>query len=338
MTKRPGMTVEFGLGIQTNKDPGRYARIAALAEGAGFDVVSVFGDLLFQPPIVALLEMAAATSRVRLGVACWNPFTQHPYELAGQLAALDRASDGRAYLGLAKGSWLGAIGLADARPVAHLEQAAGFIGALLSGEGRGFEGDLFRLDPGVRLAYPLRRSRVPLLLGSWGPRGAALAGRIADELKVGGTANPAMVRLTRERVAVGEVAAGRAAGSVGVVVGAVTVVARDRRAARELARREVAMYLDVVARFDPTVELPDGLLDSVRSRLADGDAEGAGRAIPGDVLDLFAFSGTPDDIAAQAGALVAAGVHRIEFGTPHGPDELEAIALLGREVVSAIAR
>ena len=30
-----------------------------------------------------------------------------------------------------------------------------------------------------------------------------LAGEIADEIKVGGTANPAMVRLIRERVAAG---------------------------------------------------------------------------------------------------------------------------------------
>ena len=57
---------EIGIAFQTDKPPGRYGELAAAAEGYGFDVVSVFADLLYQPPLPALLEMARATSRVRL--------------------------------------------------------------------------------------------------------------------------------------------------------------------------------------------------------------------------------------------------------------------------------
>ena len=95
-------THELGLGIQSDKDLADYAALATLAEDGGVDVLSVYSDLLYQPPIVALLEMARVTTRVRLGAACWNPYTLHPYEIAGQVAALDRASGGRAYLGLAR--------------------------------------------------------------------------------------------------------------------------------------------------------------------------------------------------------------------------------------------
>jgi 5,10-methylenetetrahydromethanopterin reductase len=70
--------VEIGLGIQSDKHHGDYARLAVLAEECGFDVLSVFSDLWFQPPIYPLLEMARVTSRVRLGAACWNPYTMHP--------------------------------------------------------------------------------------------------------------------------------------------------------------------------------------------------------------------------------------------------------------------
>ena len=41
---------------------------------------------------------------------------------------------------------------------------------------------------------------------------------------------------------------------VGIVVGAVTVVDEDGDAARERARREVAMYLEVVGGLDPTLD------------------------------------------------------------------------------------
>ena len=83
-------------------------------------MLSVFHDLLFQPAIFPLLTMAAATERVRLGPAALNPATLHPVEIAGQAAALDLASDGRAYLGLVAGAWLDRLGLDARRPVARL--------------------------------------------------------------------------------------------------------------------------------------------------------------------------------------------------------------------------
>ena len=71
---------ELGLGLQTNKRPGEYAALARLAEDAGFAVVTAYNDLWFQPPLPALLEIAAATTRVRVGPSCLNPFTVHPVE------------------------------------------------------------------------------------------------------------------------------------------------------------------------------------------------------------------------------------------------------------------
>ncbi|SDO84913.1 5,10-methylenetetrahydromethanopterin reductase [Nakamurella panacisegetis] len=337
MTRGP-RRVEIGLGLQSDKPVGQYARLAVLAESYGFDVVSVFGDLLFQPPIVPLLEMARSTTRVRLGAACWNPFTQHPYEIAGQWLALDAASDGRAYLGLARGTWLGAIGVAQPRPAVAVEEAIGVISALVTGDDSGRPGDLFSLAPGVRLRYPTSGRRPPVLIGTWGPRLAAVAGRIADEVKIGGTANPATVGVMRERIAVGRMAAGRPAEAVGVVVGAVTVVDRDGVAARRRARTEVAMYLAVVADLDPTVQLEPALLGEI-NRLVDLGRHGAaGELVPDDVLDLFAFSGTPEQVAAQAQALIDAGASRVEFGTPHGLTDQGGVALLGAEVLPLLRR
>src|SRR5207245_490843 len=111
---------EVGLGLQSDKRPEEYAELARRAEAAGFDVVSVFHDLLFQPAIFPLLTIAAATERVRLGPAALNPLTLHPVELAGQAAALDLASDGRAYLGLVAGAWLDRLGLDESRPVERM--------------------------------------------------------------------------------------------------------------------------------------------------------------------------------------------------------------------------
>ena len=330
--------VQIGLALQSDKGDGEYAALAALAEEHRFDVLSVYGDLLFQPPIYPLLEMARATSRVRLGAACWNPYTMHPYEIAGQLAALQQASGGRAYLGLARGTWLAAIGLRPDRPIAHLREAVQVIRALLRGDGDGVDGTVFRLTPGTRLRYPRPAELPPVLIGTWGPATAAMAGEIADEVKVGGTANPAMIGVMREWLAPGLAAARRPAGAVGVVAGAVTVVDDDGAAARAKARTEVAMYLTAVGPLDPTLELPPDLLADVARHVDAGEHERAGRLIPDDVLELFAFSGTPDQVAAQAQALIDAGASRIEFGTPHGLTGRGGVELLGREVLPKLVR
>jgi 5,10-methylenetetrahydromethanopterin reductase len=321
--------VEIGLGLQSDKPAGAYARLARSAEAYGFDVLTVFGDLMYQPPIFPLLEMTGATSRVRLGPACLNPFSLAPYEIAGQIAALDLASGGRAYLGLARGTWLGAVGLPQPRPLKAVEEAAAVVKRLLAGDREGFAGDVFSLAPGTALRYEVQRPAVPLLLGAWGPKGAALAGRIADEIKVGGSANPDMVAVIRQRLGNDEVA---------IVLGAVTVVDSDGEAARAKARTEVAMYLAVVAELDPTVTLPDGLVEQVSALVDEGAHEAAGRLVPDEVLDRFAFSGTPVQVAAQAQALIDAGVSRVEFGTPHGLTDDRGVDLLGAEVLPLLNR
>lgn len=313
---------EFGLGFRSDKRPGDYARLAVAAEDSRFDVLSVFGDLMDQPPIFPLLEMAAVTTRVRLGAACWNPYTQHPYEIGGQFAALDLASGGRAYLGLARGSWLGQIGVGQPAPLQHLREATGFIRALLAGEP--YAGRVFRLAPGTHLNYRPERTDVPVLIGTWGARTAALAGEIADEVKIGGTANPAVVGVMRDRIGTPH---------VGIVVGAVTVVDEDGSRARARARTEVAKYVAVVAGLDPTLDLPEDLVPALQNRIAQGDEAGAGELIPRNLLSRFAFAGTPEEVAEQARALIAAGAGRVEFGPPHGLADDHGVHLLGSRVL-----
>jgi 5,10-methylenetetrahydromethanopterin reductase len=315
---------QLGLGLQTDKGAGAYAPLAQLAEDAGFDVVTTFNDLWFQPALPALLEIAAATTRVQIGPSCLNPFTVHPVEIAGQIAVLDATSNGRAFLGLARGSWLEPLGLDQSDPVTAIRETWEIVRRLLAADGSGFRGHRFSLPQGQRLRFPVVRDQVPLLVGTWAPRLSAFAGEEAQELKVGGSANPDVVPVMRERIGNPDVR---------IVLGAVTVVDEDGERARKIARREVAMYLAVVAELDPTVSLEPGLVARVRSLVAAGDDEGAGALIADDVLDRFAFAGSPEQIAAHVEAAFDAGAGRIDFGTPHGVPERRGVELLCAEVL-----
>ena len=168
---------ELGLGLQTDKRPGAYAVLARIAEDGGFDVVTTFNDLWYQPALPALLEIAGATERVRVGPSCLNPYLVHPVELAGQTAALDLASRGRAFLGLAAGAWLGGLGVEQRRPVAAIAEAWEIVSRLLAGDRSGFEGEVSgssparaRVCPGPGASAAARRH---LVAAADGVRGGA---------------------------------------------------------------------------------------------------------------------------------------------------------------------
>ena len=233
--------------------------------------------------------MARVTERVRLGPAALNALTLQPIEIAGQAAALDAASNGRAYLGLVAGSWLDQLGLDETKPLTRLREAVDVIRRLHAHDTSGFAGERFTLVPGAELAYEPLRAQIPLMIGTWKPRTAAYAATVADEVKIGGCANPDMVRLMREWLG---------PGGPRIVIGAVTVVDRDGDAARARANEVVRLYLDVVGELDPTLE---------------------GAEPP---VEKFTLAGTPTEVAAQARELLDAGAYRVEFGTPQGDLDL----------------
>jgi 5,10-methylenetetrahydromethanopterin reductase len=268
--------------------------------------------------------MAQVTERVRLGPAALNPFTLHPVEIAGQIAALDAVSKGRAYLGLVRGSWLEELGIEPSRPLTAIREAVEVIRRLLARDNTGFAGEQFSLAPGARLHYEPVRTEVPLLIGTWGVRLAAYAGEVADELKIGGSANPDLVPVMRSRLG---------SNRVRIVVGAVTVVDEDGVAARRVARAEAAMYFPIVADLDPTLKVPAGLAEDVRRFVDAGRREEAGNLIPGHLLEKLVFAGTPEEVARQAAAVYEAGAARVEFGTPHGLTPRRGVELLADRVL-----
>ena len=297
-----------------------------------FDAVSVYNDLFFQPALGPLLLMAPHLRSAQLGPAALNPYTLHPIEIAGQTAVLDLVTDGRAYLGLVRGAWLDHLHLSQPRPVQTLREAVALVRHLLAGRTDGFAGEVFRIWPGDTFRFPVRRAAVPITIGTWGARTARLAGEVADEVKIGGSANRAQAAYLRPYIAQGERTAGRPVGSVGICVGAVTVIDEDRARARARARHEVALYAPIVAPLDPSLRDADWLA-RIALPAQRGDRTEVARLIPDDALDRLAFAGSPADVTRQVEDLVAAGVSRIEFGTPHGLDELEGICLLGERVL-----
>lgn len=323
------MRHELSIAFQTNKPLAAYGPLAAKAEACGFDAITVYNDLLYQPAWLPLLEIARATTRARVGVAAMSPFTCHPINIAGNIALINEASNGRAYVGLARGAWLDYLGLEPKHTVTALREAIGCVRHLLGGSTDAYAGRYFSLKGGERLRWVLPQTEVPILLGTWGEQTMRACLPLIAEVKLGGTANPALVRRTRDFLDRECRAIGREPQEVGIVVGAVSVADRDGAAARALAKLEVGMYLPVVAELDPTIRLEKEWSAAIADCIARGDSGGAASLISDELLSKFAFAGTSKEIGEQSRALFEAGAARIEFGTPHGVVEEDGIEMLG---------
>jgi probable F420-dependent oxidoreductase len=162
-----------------------YLAMARAAEAAGFESIWVGDHLLYRGDGGAergpweawtlLAALAAATERVRLGplVAC-TAF--HPPGLIAKMAAtIDEVSDGRLVLGLGAG-WneveFEAFGLPFDRRVARFAESFAIVRGLLAGERVTLAGRHWSAHDAVLLPRPARR--VPLMIGSNGPRMLAL--------------------------------------------------------------------------------------------------------------------------------------------------------------------
>jgi len=323
------MSTTFSIALQTNKPLAEYGNLAAQIESYGFDGVSVYNDLLYQPAWLPLLEIAHQTNRIQIGPAAVNPFTCHPLNIAGNIALIDEASQGRAYCGFARGAWLDFIGLDVSKPITAVAEAMACVRHLLSRLNAPLPGQVFPLTGGESLRWQPLRPDIPFLLGSWGPAMIRRCLPHITAVKLGGSANPGAAAWLRSLLN---------GHDIDIVIGAVTVVDEDGEAARQLARREVALYLPVVAGLDPSLAIEPDRLAGIRAAMKSFDVETAVGFISDEILSKFAFAGSAKDIINQATLLMEAGADRIEFGTPHGLSTQSGLRLLGEVVLPHLKR
>jgi len=333
-------TKEISIAFQTDKRASEYIALAKFINDFAFDAVSVYCDAPFHQGFSPLLLMAPHLTKSRVGIAAVSPSRIHPLDIAAETALLADITNAGVYLGIARGAWLESHGIQEIKPaLTAIRETVEIVKLLLSSESAGYDGKVFQIADHVRAPYPIPEENIPILIGSWGKKLCGIAGEIADEVKVGGSANPDVVPVIAEYIASGEKRADRDMGSVGVVIGAVCVADDDRDAARAEARRQVALYLPVVAGLDPTMEIEPEFISRLGDFVNQSDWDSAASMISDDLLDKFAFSGNADDLIRQGNALFEAGAQRVEYGTPHGlKTSADGLSILGKTVLPELRR
>ena len=324
--------------------------LARQAEGLGFDSVWLSEDPDGWDAFAALILLARETHRIRLGTGVTNPYLRHPNLIAASVATLDWVSGGRAFLGLGRGQaeWYGgAFGMNAGRPLARLRATVDLLRQwwrpphVATGEGE-------VVSRGWRRSFgPL--SEPPIYLAATGPATLALAGEVADGVRINELAS---VEYLAEAIGIVKRAArdaGRDAEALRIFYHPSIVVVRteaERVAALERKKATVAL-IHALPGMDRQLETPGldvatimaGVRRAMRTEevLAEGggfpelrergDLTAAKRAIPAELMARVALVGTLDEVRRRVDELAAVGVTDLFFDVdrPHDPADLRAL-------------
>lgn len=158
---------------------------AVEADEAGWDGV-FFGDHLIYPwvsnpdeyqamldPWITFAGIATRTDDIKLGTWISPVPRRQPWQLARNLATLDRLSDGRVLLGAGMGTTPDFTKFGqkyDQRRLGErFDEALEIITGLWRGEPFSYDGDHYTIDDAVVLPTPVQEPRIPIVIGGWWP-------------------------------------------------------------------------------------------------------------------------------------------------------------------------
>lgn len=191
--------VKYGLVLpnwEAGADVSRLVEAAVAAEESGWDGVFLADHLVFPPPAeigapstvgeywpmpdpwVTLAGIATRTSTIRLGTWVTPVARRQPWQMARDLATLDRLSEGRVILGVGLGrrpdyeqfgqSW-------NLKTIASMtDEALLVMERLWTGERVNHEGEHYQLQDVALLPTPVQQPRIPVVVGGLWPKRPAV--------------------------------------------------------------------------------------------------------------------------------------------------------------------
>mgnify|MGYP001096626744 CR=1 FL=1 len=327
----------FSVAFQGNKPIADYVRYAKIMEQLDFDAFLVYDDVMYRPCWPILFSVAPHTAKLQLGPSVTHPYYTHPVFIAGNIACLDEILGGRAVLGIGRGSYYEELGVETTKPITGVKEAIEIVTRFMRSDKNQYEGRVFRVSEGIAFKYKPIRAKIPIFVGTWGPKLAEIAGQMnaISEVRVDLTWNSSYLPTIRKSIDRGAAAAGRDPNEIGLCVGPQTSVSADRDLARNAVRRSLPDYLSYppyrVMLEKSGVDLAE--VDAVTHAVSENDYRTAENLISDLSIDKLTASGTPDDIVQGAERMIKSGVSHISFCHPHGPDVEEAIRLIGTKVI-----
>lgn len=290
--------MRIGFAPSGRRDAAAAVSLARRAEDAGFAEVWVSEDYLERGAFAVAGGIAAATTRVGVGIGVINPWTRHVALTAMECAALDEISGGRLCIGMGASNraWMqDRLGIPFERPIAVLVEYVEALRTLLAGERlrRRVNGQ----DVDAALAFTPARTRPPIVLGVKGRLALERGAAVADGVMLSVLSSPEYVSWVRQTYAPRAVTA-------------YVMFSRDPdpAAARARIAARAGLFLGVHGP-SPITEvpgLPAAVATAFRDRLVAG--QDATDLVTEPIARMFTVSGTDDECVAGLRRFADAGL------------------------------
>jgi F420-dependent oxidoreductase-like protein len=215
------------------------------ADRLGYDTVWI-AEAYGWDAFTVLTEIACNTERIKLGTGIVNVFSRSPALIAQSAASLDNISGGRFVLGLGTSGHQvveGWHGVKFERGVRRLRETMEIGRKVLKRDRLVYDGEIFKLDMGLKLITHPVRDRIPMYVATLTPAGISLAGEMADGWIPVFFSPRHWESVLRPALLRGAEKAGRSLNDVSVCVYQTVIVTDDVEAGRDAMRPYLALYL-----------------------------------------------------------------------------------------------
>jgi len=289
---------------------------AVLAEELGYSCITM-GEAWGEDAFTSLAQLAAVTSRIRIGTSIVPVFARSPANLAMTALNMDVMSEGRFFLGLGAS---GKLVIEDfhgekfRKPVTRMREYIDILRKAMKGERLDHDGEFFQTQR-FRIRFPAFRPDLPIYIASLGAPSLRMTGELADGWL------PIYLAPGRMDAAVAELKAG--AETVGrslddiVISPQVSIyVTDDIDAAMERERPHIAFYLGGMGVFYHQYFTRIGFgedADRVREAYLARERDRAAELVTDEMIHATTIIGNPQQCRDQMTEFFDAGVDEIRL-------------------------
>ncbi len=316
------------------RDLAEVANAAKAAESIGFD--AVWGPETGNDPLLAMALIAEHTNRVRLGTQVLIAFPRSPMVTAYGAWDLARLSHGRFILGLGtqvKGHIERRYGVKWESPVARMREYIESLRAIfrcwsegnnkLSYQGKFYS---FSLMTPFFAPKPHQYGNIPIYVAGVNRAICRMAGELCDGFHAHPFHSPAYLReIVLPEIEAGLKQAGRKREDFAIASGAFVITGdspEEIKQARERVRQQIAFYASTrTYRIVMETHGWGEVTDRLHAKAAVGDWQGMAREITDEMLEVFAVTGSFEEIGAKLKERYKGLLDRVSLYMPFRPGQ-----------------
>jgi F420-dependent oxidoreductase-like protein len=303
---------------------------AILAEDLGYSCLTM-GESWGEDAFTGLAQLAAVTSRIRIGTSIVPVFARSPANVAMTALNMDRMSEGRFFLGLGTSGQLviqDLHGEKFAKPLTRMREYVDIIRKASRGETLDHDGEFFHTKRFKLRATPFRAD-LPIYIAALSPASLRLTGELADGWLPIFLA-PARMDAAVAELRAGAAAAGRSLRDIAISPQVSIYVTDDIAAARDRERPHIAFYIGGMGVFYHQYMHRIGFgpdADRVRQAFQARQRDTAAELVTDEMVDAVTIIGPPRRCRERMEEYFKAGVDeiRLVFNEPNQEAYLAAL-------------